>query len=75
LKSLLLDPFFKGEISKGIAELQHAMRLNDDPAILATLGYGYAISGNTEEAERALVVLENLSSKRAISFYHFATAY
>ncbi len=66
---------FKGEISRGIEELRHAMLLDDDPAMLATMGYGYAISGNTEEAEKALVVLENLSSKRVISLYHFATIY
>ena len=66
---------FKGEISRGIEELRHAMLLDDDPAMLATRGYGYAISGNTEEAEKALVVLENLSSKRVISLYHFATIY
>jgi len=39
------------------------------------MGYGYAISGNTEEGEKALVLLENLSSKQVISLYHFATIY
>lgn len=67
--------YSRGEISRGIEELRHAMLLDDDPAMLATMGYGYAISGNTEEAEKALVVLENLSSKRVISLYHFATIY
>ena len=65
---------FKGEISKGLEQLRQAMRL-DDPKILAAMGYAYGISGNSEEAEKALVQLEELSAKRVVSPYDFATIY
>jgi len=66
---------FKGEISKGIEELQHAMRLNDNPEILATIGYVYGISGNSVEAEKTLSHLEELSSQRYVSPYDSAIIY
>ncbi len=51
------------------------MRLDDDPQILAAVGYAYGISGNREEAEKTLVQLEELSSKRVVSPYDYATIY
>ncbi len=66
---------FSGEISKGIEELRHAMRLDDDPQLLAAVGYTYGISGNREEAEKTLVQLEELSAKRVVSPYDYATIY
>jgi len=65
----------KNQTAKGIEYLKEALRLSDSPEVLSEIGYAYGISGNTEEAEKALVVLENLSSKRVISLYHFATIY
>ena len=66
---------FKGEISKGVEELQRAMRLDDDPKILAAIGYAYGISGNSVEAEKALSHLEELSSQRVVSPYNSAIIY
>ena len=66
---------FNGEISKGMGELRHAMRLDDDPQILAAMGYAYGISGDTEEAEKTLVHLDELSAKRVVSPYDYATIY
>ncbi len=66
---------FKGEIPKGIDQLRQAARLNDDPRMLAAMGYAYGLSGDRDQAEKTLVQLENLSSKRAISLYHFAIIY
>ena len=66
---------FNGEISKGMGELRHAMRLDDDPQILAAMGYAYGISGDTEEAEKTLVHLVELSAKRVVSPYDYATIY
>ena len=66
---------FRGEISKGMEELQQAMRLDDDPKILAAIGYAYGISGNSAEAERTLSHLEELSSQRVVSPYDYATIY
>ena len=64
-----------GEISKGIEQLRQALRLGDDPQTIAALGYTYGISGDRDEAEKTLVHLEKLSSKRVISPYHFAIIY
>jgi len=66
---------FRGEISKGMEELQQAMRLDDDPKILAAIGYAYGISGNSVEAERTLSHLEELSSQRVVSPYDYAIIY
>ena len=66
---------FKGEISKGMEQLRQAARLDDDPAMLAAMGYAYGISGNTEEAEKTLVLLEEVSSQRVVSPYDYARIY
>ncbi len=66
---------FKGEISKGMDELQQAMRLDDDPPILAAIGYAYGISGNSVEAEKTLSHLEELSLQRVVSPYDSAIIY
>jgi tetratricopeptide (TPR) repeat protein len=61
---------------EAIDELQKASRLSrDNPAILATLGYAYAISGNTNQARKMLTGLEKLSRLRYVSSYEFATIY
>ena len=70
--SLGLVYIFKGEISKGIDQLQQAMRLDDDPKIFAAMGYAYGISGNSEEAQKALFLLDELSATRVVSPYDFA---
>ena len=65
----------KNQTAKGIEYLKEALRLSDDPQVLATIGYAYAISGNSEEAEKTLVEMDKLSSKRFVSPYHVATIY
>jgi len=64
---------FNGEISKGTEELRHAMRLDDDPKTVAAMGYVYGISGKIEEAEKTLAHLKELSAKRVVSPYDYAT--
>jgi len=66
---------FKGEISKGVEQLGQAMPLADDPIIVATMGYGHGVSGNREEAEKTIVLLEEISAKREVSSYEFAIIY
>ena len=51
------------------------MRLNDNPEILATIGYVFGISGNSVEAERTLGLLKELSAKRIVSPYDSAIIY
>jgi serine/threonine-protein kinase len=66
---------FKGQIFNGMEHLRQAMGLDNDPRILAAIGYAYGISGNREEAQKTLVRLEELSSTRVVSAYDFATIY
>ncbi len=40
-----------------------------------TIGYAYGISGNSEEAEKTLVEIDKLSSKRVVSPYLVALIY
>jgi tetratricopeptide (TPR) repeat protein len=65
----------KGDISKGIEQLQRALQIDDDPLAVGALGYAYAISGDTEEAKKTLSQLYELSGKRFVSPYNFATVY
>jgi serine/threonine-protein kinase len=65
----------KNQTAKGIEHLKEALRLSDSPEVLATIGYTYGISGNIEEAEKTLVEMDKLSSKRFVSPYHVAMIY
>jgi serine/threonine protein kinase/Tfp pilus assembly protein PilF len=85
-KTLEMDPGFirvhvdislaylqKGMYEQAKKELQKAMSLSDQvPAILATLGYVYGISGDTDEALRILKELNESSKRRFISPYNIA---
>ena len=65
----------KNQTAKGIEYMKEALRLSDSPDVLAGLGYTYGISGNIEEAEKTLVEMDKLSSKRVVSPYHVAMIY
>ena len=65
----------KNQTAKGIEHLKEALRLSDGPQVLSTIGYAYGISGNREEAEKTLVKMDKLSSKRFVSPYHVAVIY
>jgi len=65
----------KNQTAKGIEHLKEALRLSDSPEVLAGLGYTYGISGNIMEAEKTLVEMDKLSSKRFVSPYHEAMIY
>ena len=65
----------KNQTAKGIEYMKEALRLSDSPDVLAGLGYTYGISGNIEEAEKTLVEMDKLSSKRFVSSYHAAMIY
>jgi eukaryotic-like serine/threonine-protein kinase len=63
---------FKGEYEQAIAELQTAIRLDEDSWTLASLGHTYAIAGRREEALKLLNRLKELSTRRHVSPYHIA---
>jgi TolB-like protein/Flp pilus assembly protein TadD len=61
---------------EAIAEFQLAMPpTGDDPDVLASLAFVYAISGQTNEAREVLNKLQALSLKRHVSLYHLAIVY
>ncbi|HXC68922.1 MAG TPA: tetratricopeptide repeat protein [Pyrinomonadaceae bacterium] len=61
---------------EAVAELQLAMPpTGDDPEVLASLAYVYAISGRADKAQEVLKKLKELSLKRHVSLYHFAIVY
>src|SRR5204863_8618151 len=65
-----------GMPDRGLAELEHAVRLADEnPMYLAQLGEAYGLAGRTEQAREVLRKLEELSRERYVSPYHLAYVY
>jgi serine/threonine-protein kinase len=63
----------QGRFREGIAETQKAMALlEQSPALLASLGYAYALAGDRPEAEKILADLESLSKRHPVSPYTIA---
>ncbi|MCH7994910.1 MAG: protein kinase, partial [Planctomycetes bacterium] len=61
----------KGEFTEAIAELQTAMRLNPNPAVLASLGGVYATANMQKEARQVLRDLEELSKTKYVCSYRW----
>lgn len=64
-----------GKFPEAIAELKQAHRLNDIPQTLASLGHGFAISGQRAEAQKVIAELEETAKRRYVSPYDVATIY
>jgi DNA-binding winged helix-turn-helix (wHTH) protein/TolB-like protein/Flp pilus assembly protein TadD len=85
-KALDIDPDFAGAhlilgkiytqkrlYREALAELEHARGLLRNSAeVLSLIGYAYAVSGRTAEAQKMLDDLHALSRQRYVSPYHFA---
>jgi tetratricopeptide (TPR) repeat protein len=55
---------------EAIAELRRTVELSDDaPKDVAALGHAYAVSGQRNEAHKALQKLEQLAKRRYVSNY------
>jgi serine/threonine-protein kinase len=66
----------KGLEEPGITELERAVSLSPESTIyLGQLGQAYARVGRTEDARKLLTKLEEMSSRRYVSPYHFAYVY
>jgi serine/threonine protein kinase/Tfp pilus assembly protein PilF len=64
-----------GEHQKALAEMQEARRLDDDPSVLAFLGYAHAVLGDREKAEHLIRELNELSKQTFVSPFFVATIY
>jgi tetratricopeptide (TPR) repeat protein len=56
-----------GRLPEALAELQTALRLDDNLEIVAALGYTYGRAGQWIEAQQVLDELQQLSRKRYVS--------
>lgn len=65
----------KGEFAEGIAELQRARAVEDQPWIVGTLGYAYAVSGKRGEAKKLIDELKELSKLRHVPPYWIGVIY
>ena len=87
-KALDMDPNFdiarrdlalvylqQGKFSEAIAELEKARGAQAEPDILSELGYAYAISGRSQEAQKMLNDLRDTSHRRYVSPLSYATIY
>jgi tetratricopeptide (TPR) repeat protein len=68
----------KGTYKQGIAELQKAVALDNDPERwdrYPVLAYAYAVSGKRDEALKILAEQKRLAKQRYIASYNFAIIY
>lgn len=66
---------FKGDYEQAVNELQKARQLNEDPRVLARLGYVYGLMGKKAEGFEMLKVLREKSKQQYISPFRFALIY
>ncbi|MBI1813484.1 MAG: tetratricopeptide repeat protein [Deltaproteobacteria bacterium] len=87
-RTLAMDPKFarthwvlgvvylqQGMNEEAIAELQAARQLEDGQRVLAQLGYTYAVSGRTSDAQKALNDLNELSQRHYVDPFSIAVIY
>jgi eukaryotic-like serine/threonine-protein kinase len=87
-KVLELDPSFylahytvgwasiqKHDFTTAIAELRKARSLDAEPWIIGTLGYAYAVSGDSKKAQAVLKELNQLAEHRLVQPYWIAMIY
>jgi tetratricopeptide (TPR) repeat protein len=65
----------QGKSPEAIAELNRALRLNDSPQVLASLGHAYAKSGQRDETQKVIADLQEIGKRRYVSPYDLATIY
>lgn len=66
----------QGKYQEGIIELNKARTQSAEwPPIMASLAYGYAVSGNRAETEKLLAEMQRLAQDRYVDPYLFAIVY
>jgi TolB-like protein/Tfp pilus assembly protein PilF len=65
----------KGRLADAISEYQKAFDLNSDPYSLGLLGQAYARNGQTDEAQKVLARLNEITKSRYVAPYAFAFVY
>ena len=89
MKTLELDPVFDyahwwlglaylktGERGKALDHLRKAVSLSpDSPKIVAALAYGYAVTGDRDEAQKTLARLQEMSQTQWVPPYDVAMVY
>ena len=65
----------KRDFATAFAELQKARSIEDEPWIVGTLGYAYALSGETKRAHSVLQELSQLAEHRRVTPFWFAMIY
>ena len=65
----------KRDFATAFTELQKARSLEDKPWIIGTLGYAYAVAGDSKRAQAVLKELDQLSQHRRVTPYWFAMIY
>ena len=66
---------YKGQYAEAIAECEKARALDDDPAVLSYLAFGYAESGKRDEALKVVAKMHDLAKQRYVPAYGFAFDY
>jgi len=69
------DYLQKGLYDEALAAFHKARDMSDDNLTLASLGYGYGVTGKTRDARDILENLLDRSKKRPVSSDHFARVY
>jgi DNA-binding winged helix-turn-helix (wHTH) protein/tetratricopeptide (TPR) repeat protein len=65
----------EGKSDEAVAATRQALRLNDNPQVLASLGYAYARAGRRDEANQVLADLRQQAVHKYVSPYDVATVY
>ena len=65
----------KGSFAEAINEYRIALRLVDDPNVLALIGHVDAVSGKRDEALKIIEQLKEISKQRYVAAYAFAEVY
>jgi eukaryotic-like serine/threonine-protein kinase len=65
----------KGDLPKGIEELEKAKALEANPIVIGNLGYAYAKAGRKDEARKLLAELKDESKARYVAAYYIAVIY
>lgn len=65
----------QGKFGEAVAQVNQAMRLNDNPQVVASLGHVYARSGQRAAAEKVIGELQESAARVYVSPYEVATVY